>query len=115
MLRLQPDDVTRLPSADADPATASEVVASADIEVGDVMLVRAGERVAVDGRIIRGASTLDESVVTGESMPVERSTGDPVVAGAMNISGRLLVEATTDGRHTTIARIADLVRDAQMS
>src|SRR5690606_15942438 len=72
-----------------------------------------GERVAVDGEIVRGASSLDESVVTGESIPVDRGEGAPVVAGSMNLTGALVVRSTTDGSGTTLARIAEIVLNAQ--
>lgn len=112
LLSLQPDTVTRIESEDASDG---ESVVSADVRPGELLLVRPGERVAVDGEIVRGASALDESVITGESMPVEREVGQQVVAGSLNVSGRLVVRATTDGRDTTVARIAALVRDAQSS
>lgn len=112
LLALQPDEVERLDHADDG---GGEIVRSADIRPGDLMLVRPGERVAVDGEIVDGASTLDESVVTGESAPVERGVGEAVVAGSLNETGRLVVRATTDGRDTTVARIAEMVRTAQSS
>ncbi len=113
LLGLQPDEVTRLNSVD-DEST-GQVMLSADIEPGDLMLVRPGERIAVDGEIVRGRTSLDESVVTGEALPVDRGEGDEVIAGSMNLTGKLIVRATTTGRDTTIARIADMVRQAQSS
>jgi Cu+-exporting ATPase len=77
--------------------------------------VRPGARVSVDGLVVEGASALDESVLTGESIPVDRSVGDHVVAGAINTTGVLLVEAKVDGRGTTLARIARLVQESRAS
>ena len=80
-----------------------------------MFIVRPGDRIAVDGTIASGSSTIDESIITGESMPVDRAEGDEVVAGSVNITGRIVVEATTDGRSTTVSRIAEMVRSAQSS
>ncbi|MEO1091646.1 MAG: heavy metal translocating P-type ATPase [Pseudomonadota bacterium] len=88
-------------------------VGIAEIAVGDVVVVRPGERVAVDGPIVRGESELDESLITGESLPVARRTGDRVVAGAINGSGLLRVRTERIGDDTTLARIGELVAHAQ--
>ena len=85
------------------------------MQPGDLVLIRPGARVPVDGIVRDGSSAVDESVVTGESMPQMRTTGDPVVAGSVNTSGRLIVEATVDGADTTVARIAEMVQNAQSS
>jgi Cu+-exporting ATPase len=90
-------------------------VASAEVQPGDRMLIRPGARVPVDGVVVEGASDIDESVVSGESTPVRKSEGDTVVAGSVNTTGRLVVEATVDGHHTTVARIAEMVQRAQTS
>ena len=90
-------------------------IASSEIEPGARLLIRPGARVAVDGDVVEGSSEIDESLVTGESMPVLRQVGDHVVAGSMNTTGRLIVTATVDGRHTTVARIAEIVQRAQAS
>lgn len=112
LLSLQPDEVTRLTS-EAD--SSGEVVRSADIVPGDLMLVRPGERIAVDGQVVSGSSSVDESIVTGESMPVQRTAGAKVVAGSLNQTGRLIVRAETSGLDTTVSRIAEMVRSAQSS
>ena len=88
-------------------------IAVAEIAKDDIVVVRPGERLPVDGRIAEGQSELDESLVTGESMPVMRQTGEPVIAGSMNGNGLLLVQAKGVGRDTTLARIAELVARAQ--
>ncbi len=109
LLTLQPDEVEVL---DDD---GSRVVEAWAVKPGDRMLIRPGARVAVDGEVVEGESALDESVITGESVPVERSVGDQVPAGALNTTGRLVVRATTTGEDTTISRIADMVQRAQSS
>ena len=80
---------------------------------GDLVMVRPGERLPVDGIINDGDSELDESLVTGESLPVARRTGDPVVAGAINGTGLLTVRATAVGADSTLSRIIRLVENAQ--
>lgn len=92
-----------------------EEVPSAAIIPGDVVQIRPGARVSVDGVVVEGESSLDESVLTGESLPVDRSVGDRVVAGAINTTGVLLVEASVEGRGTTLARIARLVQESRAS
>ncbi|MES4903565.1 MULTISPECIES: heavy metal translocating P-type ATPase [unclassified Streptomyces] len=85
----------------------------ADLAVGDVFLVRPGERVATDGTVVEGGSALDLSLVTGESHPVEVGPGSPVVGGAVNSGGLLEVRADAVGSDTQLARITRLVEDAQ--
>ncbi|VAX38868.1 Lead, cadmium, zinc and mercury transporting ATPase; Copper-translocating P-type ATPase [hydrothermal vent metagenome] len=110
LLALQPEEVTKLAAAeDAE----GETVRTEEVMPGDLILVRPGERVAIDGEIVSGSSSLDESVVTGESIPVDRAEGGEVVAGSMNLTGRLVVKSSTDGSSTTLARIAEIVLNAQ--
>lgn len=92
-----------------------EEVPSAAIIPGDLVQIRPGASVSVDGVVVEGSSSLDESVLTGESLPVDRSVGDRVVAGAINTTGVLLVEASVEGRGTTLARIARLVQESRAS
>ena len=110
LLELQPEQAELI-----DDKGQTRLIASGDVQPGDRMLIRPGSRVPVDGLVVDGSSDVDESVVTGESIPVTRSPGDPVVAGSVNTTGRLIVEATVDGHHTTVARIAELVQRAQSS
>ncbi|MFA4946152.1 MAG: heavy metal translocating P-type ATPase [Candidatus Micrarchaeia archaeon] len=83
------------------------------LKAGDVFLVKPGERVATDGIVVFGDSAVDESMVTGESMPVEKRKGDAVVGGTVNGSGALRVRATRVGSETMLAQIVKLVEDAQ--
>ena len=90
-------------------------VETAAIVPGDSVRVRAGQRVPVDGEITDGRSSIDESLVTGESLPVEKQTGDEVVAGSVNGDGSLLVRARGTGSDTVLGRIINLVQNAQAS
>ncbi len=83
------------------------------VQSGDVVIVRPGERIAVDGEIIDGISTCDESLITGESLPVEKAPGDSVTGGAINGEGLLRVRATTVGAGSALARIIALIQSAQ--
>ena len=83
------------------------------VRVGDVVVVRPGEKVAVDGVVIDGASAVDASIITGESLPVEVVVGDEVVGGSLNTNGRLLVRATAVGAESQLSRIAAMVEEAQ--
>ncbi len=85
------------------------------ITVGDLLRVRPGEKVPVDGEIVEGSSSLDESMITGESMPVGKETGDTVIGGAVNGSGAFIMRATRIGSETMLAQIAQMVADAQRS
>jgi len=84
-----------------------------DIEVGDVMIVRPGEKIAMDGRIVKGESAINESAITGESVPVEKAAGAEVYAGTLNTYGSMEVEVTKLVRDATIAKIINLVEEAQ--
>jgi Cu+-exporting ATPase len=90
-----------------------EEIGIEEVGVGDRLLVRPGEAVPVDATILEGRSELDESLITGESLPVARGTGDKVTGGAINGGGVLTIEATAVGEDTTLARIVALVREAQ--
>jgi Cu+-exporting ATPase len=94
---------------------ADEDVDLDQVAVGDRLRVRPGERVPVDGEILEGRSALDESMVTGESMPVTKSAGDKVIGGTMNQSGGFVMRADKVGRDTVLARIVQMVADAQRS
>ena len=85
----------------------------AEVRVGDLVVVKPGERLAVDGRVQAGRSTVDESLITGESLPVAKQVGDHVTAGAVNAEGLLLVHTTAVGAESTLARMVRLVESAQ--
>lgn len=86
-----------------------------DVRVGDVVIVRPGERIATDGVVESGRSAVDESMLTGESMPVVKSVGDRVSAGTMNAAGSLRYRATIVGAGTTLRQVVRLVQEAQGS
>ena len=83
--------------------------------VGDVVLVRPGEKIPVDGVVVEGRSSVDESMLTGESLPVEKGPGDPVIGATLNKLGLIRFEATRVGKETALAQIIRLVEDAQGS
>lgn len=85
----------------------------AQVKVGDVVIVRPGERIAVDGKILEGKSYVDEALITGESQPVMKSIGSHVTGGAVNLDGLLLVSTTAIGAETILSRIIRMVEDAQ--
>jgi Cd2+/Zn2+-exporting ATPase len=91
------------------------VVGVEDVSVGETMLLKPGEKIALDGEIIEGAAAIDESSITGESVPAERGPGDAVFAGTLNTDGSLRVRVTRLCDDTTLARIIDLVEEAQGS
>ena len=102
------------------PSNAHQVVGDQLVEilvdevvVGDVLLVKPGERIPVDGIILSGNSAVDESMLTGESLPVDKSVGDKVTGGSLNKNGTLTFRATAVGQDTALARIIKLVEDAQ--
>ncbi len=86
-----------------------------DVRVGDLVLVRPGETVPVDGVVLEGRSAVDESMLTGESLPVEKGPGDPVIGATLNKLGMLKFEATKVGKETALAQIVRLVEEAQGS
>ncbi len=86
-----------------------------ELVAGDILVIRPGERIPVDGKVVDGYSSIDESVVTGESLPVEKTTGDTVICGSINKSGSFKFKATRVGKETTLSQIIKLVEDAQMS
>jgi len=90
-------------------------VPTAEVVVGDLVRIRPGERVPVDGEIVEGASAVDESMLTGESLPVEKAPGAPVVGGSVNRTGSFVFRAMRVGAETTLARIVRLVEEAQGS
>ena len=86
-----------------------------EVQVGDVVIVRPGEKIPVDGVVIEGHSTVDESMLTGESLPVPKAPGDPVIGATLNKTGLFRFEATRVGKETALAQIIRLVEEAQAS
>jgi len=97
------------------PGGTEEDVPIDELQVGDVIIVRPGETIATDGLVIAGDSAVDESMLTGESVPVEKSAGDDVAGGTINASGTLRFRATRVGADTALAQIVRLVEEAQGS
>ncbi len=105
---------------DLRPATASVIrdgqemeVPAESVEVGDVIVVRPGGKIPTDGAVIEGTSTVDESMLTGESMPIEKGPGAPVLGGTLNRTGSFRFEATRVGAETALAQIVHIVEEAQ--
>lgn len=98
-----------------DPDGTDHTVAVASLQVGDVVRVRPGDRLPADGIVVEGTSVLDESLLTGESVPVRKTVGMTVTAGTLNQDGALRVRITQSGERTTLARIAHAVSEAQGS
>ena len=109
LMKLQPKIARVLRDGVEDEVPADEV------EAGDLVLVRPGESVPVDGVVREGYSAVDESMLTGESLPVEKKAGDAVIGGTMNRTGAFRFEATRVGKETALAQIIKLVEDAQAS
>jgi Cu+-exporting ATPase len=108
--------------ADLQPQTARVLRAGAEVDVpiaqvvhGDLVLVRPGERIPVDGIVEEGGSAVDESMLTGESLPVQKGVGDRVIGGTINRTGAFRFRATTLGADSVLARMVTLMRDAQAS
>ena len=92
-----------------------EVIPIAEVQVGDILVVKAGERIPVDGEVVSGSAFVDQSTLTGESIPVEKQQGDKVTGATINTSGHLQIRATRVGDDTTLAQIVHLVDEATAS
>jgi Cu+-exporting ATPase len=110
LLNLAPKTARRL-----NPDGGEEEVQLDSVVVGDALRVRPGEKVPVDGKVVEGRSAVDESMVTGESMPVTKDAGAAVIGGTINQSGALVIRAEKVGRDTMLARIVQMVGEAQRS
>jgi len=110
LLDLAPKTARRIRDGGAD-----EEVQLDQVHVGDRLRVRPGEKIPVDSAVVEGRSAVDESMVTGESMPVTKEVGDNVIGGTMNQSGALVIEAKKVGRDTMLSQIVQLVAEAQRS
>ncbi len=109
LIELAPDEATVL--VNGEPV----VTPIADVRVGDTILIKPGERIPVDGVITEGHSAVDESLLTGESIPVEKEAGSTVIAGSINKTGSFQFEASKVGSDTTLSKIINLVEEAQSS
>ncbi|MGI8753092.1 MAG: heavy metal translocating P-type ATPase [Acidimicrobiales bacterium] len=107
LLHLAPERATRLGHDDH-----QEAVDTASLAVGDVIVVRPGERVGADGTVVNGFSDVDQATITGESLPVDRQTGDEVFAGTLNGSGTLRIRVTRRAAESVVARIVAMVDEA---
>lgn len=113
LLDLAPANATLL--TDGVMEGGQKIIPAAQVKAGDVLLVKPGDRVPVDGGIVQGASSLDESMLTGESLPVDKKAGDQVAGGTVNLQGAFAMKAERVGADTVLARIVRLVESAQGS
>ena len=109
LLSLTPDTARRLRNGE------EEVVPLADVHVGDQLRVRPGERVPVDGELVEGRSNVDESMITGEPVPIEKTVGDRVIGGTVNGTGAFVMTAAQVGGDTVLSQIIEMVGSAQRS
>ncbi len=114
LVQLQPK-TARVARQDADGGEAEVDAPIETVEAGETVIVRPGEQVPVDGEVLSGESAVDESMLTGESLPVSKKPGDPVIGGTINRTGAFRYRATTLGADSVLARIVKLMRDAQGS
>lgn len=84
-----------------------------EVSLDDILVVKAGDHIPVDGTVMEGFSSVDESMLTGESMPIDKSVNDPLIAGTVNVNGRLLMKATAIDEDTMLSKIIQMVEDAQ--
>ncbi|KKT34319.1 MAG: hypothetical protein UW22_C0081G0003 [Candidatus Gottesmanbacteria bacterium GW2011_GWB1_44_11c] len=91
------------------------LVSTSDIQLGDIIILKPGDKVPVDGEIIEGETAIDESLVTGESIPTVKNIGDQVIGGSINVTGSVKFKATKIGKDTALARIVHMVEEAQNS
>lgn len=112
LLALQPMVARWIPSPDTQPDRAVEIPVR-DVQIGAWLQVLPGDKFPVDGRVLEGSTLVDEAMLTGEAMPVPKLVGDDIVAGTLNQSAFITIEATRTGKQTTLAQIIDLVETAQ--
>ncbi|NVK18105.1 MAG: cadmium-translocating P-type ATPase [Methylocystaceae bacterium] len=107
LLHLRPQTARRINEA------VEQEVPIKSVQKGDIVLVKPGEHIPVDGLIIEGQSELDESMLTGESLPISKTVGEPVTGGSLNGSGLLKIKTTAIGKETTLAKIIEMIQGAQ--
>ncbi|MEJ6626364.1 MAG: copper-translocating P-type ATPase [Actinomycetes bacterium] len=110
LLNMRPKSASRLVSDSED-----EIIPIDDIQVGDSLRIRPGEAIPVDGVILEGQGAIDESMLTGEPIPVQKTLGDFVLAGSINSNGALIIQATKVGMNTVLSQIIEMVASAQRS
>ena len=107
LMQLAPDTAIRITDGKEKEVPVEEV------KKGDILLIKPGSKVPLDGEVISGNSSVDESMLTGESIPIEKEEGDTVIAGSMNYNGAMQIKVTHTGSDTTLAKIIKLMEDAQ--
>ena len=107
LMELSPDEATVRRNGD------EVTVAAADVDVGEIVIVRPGDKIPLDGSVVEGESAVDESPITGESVPIDKSAGDEVYAGSINAEGYLEVEVTSTAGDSTLSKIIEMVQGAQ--
>ena len=110
LIGLQPDKVVRLKEGKTE-----DIISLADVQVNDTLLVRPGEKIPVDGSVLTGSSFVDESMISGEPIPVEKTAGNKVLAGTINQKGSITIKAEKIGTETLLAAIIKTVQEAQGS
>ena len=115
LLEMAPQQANRLMSPSTSENGRYETIPVKQVAVGDLLLVKAWEQVPVDGKVVSGRPSIDEAMMTGESVPVEKEQGEEVTGGTRNTSGTFVMQATRVGADTALARIIRTVRDAQSS
>jgi Cd2+/Zn2+-exporting ATPase len=122
LMELSPDEATvrrdtessKTPRADGEAVDGDEVTVNADeVDIGEIVVVRPGEKIPLDGTVVDGASAVDESPITGESVPVDKAVGDAVYAGSINEAGYLEFEAESTAAGSTLSQIIELVQGAR--
>ena len=109
LVKLTPTKARRIVGNDEEEVSASE------LKIGDVIRIRPGDNVAADGKIVSGQGSINQANITGESLPVDKGTGDEVFAGTINLNGVLEVEVTSAGEDTTFGRVRDLILSAEQT
>jgi len=115
LMELSPDEATvkRSGSAAGESGDGEVTVPASEVEVGEVVVVRPGDRIPLDGTVVEGVSAVDQSPITGESVPVDKTVGDEVYAGAINEAGYLEIEVTSEAGDSTLSRVIEMVQGAQ--
>ena len=111
LTELQPDHACLLAVSDGIPA--EKIIKIEDIRKEDILLIKPGEKIPVDGEITEGSSEIDESMLTGESLPVIKKAGDKIFGATINYSGSFKMRAEKIGKETALAKIIKMVEDAQ--